>query len=97
MSKSTISKRYTFNWKGEDGCYQGWNFVDAFSKGEARKKALAMESPARDIHYKVYISGNSGPTEMSMDRNKGLYVNMDTLKRVSNESFHETWKRSYQD
>ena len=95
--KKQISKRYTFNWKGEDGSYMGWNHVMAYTKAEARKLALAMETPARDMYYKVYTDNSRLHTEMAMERNKGLYVNMDTLKRVSSESFDRTLKATWMD
>ena len=79
---SKISKTYTWNWMDENGSYCGWNWCNAFSKDEARKEARANQSPARDDQW---------------GRNKGMYFNEKSIKRVSQKEFMETWSASYQD
>ena len=79
---STISKTYKWNWVDENGHYCGWNWCNAFTKAAARREAKKSQSPARDDKW---------------GRNKGMYLDEKSLRRISNKDFQETWKRSYQD
>ena len=78
-------KKYTFGFKDENGdeVINGWNWVMATSKAQARSKAKKEHTTeGRDYDW---------------GRNKGLYPDMDTLKRVSEKSFSRTWEASYMD
>ena len=79
---SKISKTYKWNWVDENGHYCGWNWTNAFTKAEARKEARGNESPARDDQW---------------GRNKGMYLDEKSLRRISEKDFMETWKATYQD
>ena len=48
----------------------------------------------RDFTYDILVDGK---VEQTTGRNKGMYVDLPTLRRVSNEDFMKTWNRSYQD
>ena len=91
---SKISKTYKWNWINEEGHYCGWNYCQAYTKAEARKEAKKMQAPARDITYDIIVDGKVVQTT---GRNKGMFVDKKSLKRVSNDEFMRTWNRSYQD
>ena len=91
---STISKTYKWSWVDEEGHYCGWNWTNSFSKAEARKFAKKMQSPARDITYDIIVNGK---VEQTTGRNKGMYLEEKSLRRINNKDFMETWNRSYQD
>ena len=91
---STISKTYKWQWKNEEGSWAGWNWTNAYTKAEARKIAKKMESKARDFTYDILVDGK---VEQTTGRNGGMYVDLPTLRRVSNEDFMKTWNSSYQD
>jgi len=91
---STISKTYKWNWKDENGQWAGWNWTNAFSKAEARKFAKKMQSPARDFTYEILVDGK---VEETTGRNKGMYLDEKSLRRINDKDFMETWNRSYQD
>ena len=97
MSKSTISKTYQWNWQDENGSQCGWNWCTAFSIAEARKTAKKMESPAREYTYDVYTDSTRTATETRVGRNKGMFVDKRSLRRVSSASFMKTWNASYMD
>ena len=91
---SKISKTYKWQWIDESGHWCGWNWTNAFSIAEARKVAKKMESPAREFTYDIIVDGK---VEQTTGRNKGMFVDKKSLKRVSNDEFMRTWNRSYQD
>lgn len=91
---SKISKTYKWNWVDENGHYCGWNWCNAFTIAEARKVARKMQSPARDITYDIIVDGK---VEQTTGRNKGMLLENNSVKRVSNDEFMRTWNRSYQD
>ena len=91
MSKS---KTYQWKWKDENGNYCGWNYTVTTSKALARKEAKKMQSPARDFTYEILVDGK---VEETTGRNRGMYFDEKSLRRVSNEDFMETWRASYQD
>ena len=71
-----MNKTYQWYWKNEEGHPCGWNWTNASSKKEARKIAKEMESPARDSKY---------------GRFAGMYLDKDSLRRVTNKEFMNTW------
>jgi hypothetical protein len=91
---SKISKTYKWNWVNEEGHYAGWNWTSAFSIAEARKIARKMQAPARDFTYDILVDGK---VEQTIGRNKGMLLENNSVKRVSNEAFMRTWNSSYQD
>ena len=91
---SKIQKTYKWEWVDEDGRWCGWNWTNAYSKAEARREAKKMQSHAREITYDILVDGE---VRQTTGRNKGMYLDEKTLKRVSNEEFMRTWKSSYMD
>ena len=79
---SKIRKTYQWEWINEEGFWVGWNYCVAYTKAEARKVAKEMQSPARDDQW---------------GRNKGMYFNNASLRRVTEEQFQSTWNASYMD
>ncbi len=84
MNKSKI---YIWRWKDENGADCGWNSCSAYSKREARKIAKSMESKPRDFNYEVYTDSTCTTTKTVVGRNKGLFVNYDTLRWTRYEEY----------
>jgi hypothetical protein len=61
---------YHFNWIDETGMTVGFNDVWASNKREAKKKAKAMESPARDYDW---------------GRMTGMFVDIKSMRRATRE------------
>lgn len=91
---SKISKTYKWQWKDEEGRWAGWNWTNAYTKAEARKEAKKMESPARDFTYEILVDGK---VEETTGRNKGMYFDEKSLRRVTDKEFMSTWRASYMD
>lgn len=78
---------YKFTWIDEDGEYAGWNDCQASSMKQARAIGKTMESPARDFEYGIIKP--DGTRGVSIGRNKGLYIDPKSFKRISVEAHFE--------
>lgn len=74
---------YKFTWIDENGDHAGWNDCYASSMREARKIGKSMESPARNFEYGII--NQDGTRGVAIGRNKGLYINPKSFKRISVE------------
>ena len=77
---------YKFTFKDENGHSAGWNDVQANNKEEAYKLAVeTYNHEGYDFNYEVYTDATCTTTATRVGRNKGMFVDKDSLVEMTFE------------